>query len=621
MSKRLILCAFAMLAIALMSLPVLQAQTAPGRGFFKLISSYDDDPFVADSVVERLADSRFGKDENGRLILRGGQVWVEDEPFIYRQDAKTGKFLPFATNPWPLPAANADDDFTFPDEARFPLHLIERDEAGKPVLDERGLQLWKPRDLRRGMATAFEAANAAKDAAEFWSGRELPWGDNGRLGINTHSFIAFNAFFSPSSRALFFGVVPHRLPGEPSSAPVKMFETATSWEIAAHEAGHALHAELKPNHDLTDRGYHTWSESFSDQMAMWASLRDSDRLSSLLAETNGDLNQSNSLTRLCESLAALTGEGTGLRDAFHDKKVSDTSPEQHDRSEVFTGAAYKIFLKIYDELKAERGAEEALTQAGQIMGFFATRANDYMPENQTTLEDVAKAYLKVDKEFFDYRYHAALVDEFTRREIFDAESVAEWRAHEAATPMLWLHPRWQDDKVEQMLRANIDKLGIEPGFGLKLQSVTRVNHLRRGIGPTQTIVRAQLTQGRGDGATPLDNHGILVFGASGMLTYYCAPLPPGDDASPRPEAFAQAQATALISQARQISLDERGAPLSIVRGSDGRLTVEARVMRGEGLNAHMQVFTLDNPRGERREIIIPPVPPDKGIRIAEDLIN
>lgn len=621
MSKRLIFCAFATIAVALMSLPVLRAQTAPGRVFFKLISSYDDDPFVEDSIVERLPHSRFGQDENGRPILRGAQVWVEDEPLIYRQDAKTGKFLPFATNPWPLPLANESDDFTFQDEARFPLHLIERDASGKPVLDEKGLQLWKPRDLRRGVTTAFEAANAAKDAAEFWSGRDLLWGDNGRLGINAHAFIAFNAFWSPSAKGLYFGVVPHRLPGEPSSAPVKMFETATSWEVVAHEAGHALHAKLKPNRDLTDQGYQTWSESFGDQMAMWTSLRDWDRLRRLLAETNGALNRSNSLTRLCESLAALTGKGSGLRDAFHDKKVSNTADEQHDRSEVFTGAAYKIFLKIYDELKGERGAEEALWQAGQIMGFFATRANDFMPENHLTLEDVAKAYLKVDKEFFAYRYHAALVDEFTRREIFDATSVSEWMAHEAATPMLWLHPRWSDQKVEEMAQANQDRLGIGPGFGLKLQSVTRINQFRPTPHPAQTIVRVQLTEGRGEGATPLDNHGILVFHASGMLADYHSPLPPGDDASLPPDGFAQAQAKTMIGQAQQLGLDKRGGPLSIVRSPEGRLTLEARVMRGEGINAYMEVFTLGNPRGERREIMIPPVPPDKRIPISDDLLK
>jgi hypothetical protein len=66
---------------------------------------------------------------------------------------------------------------------------------------------------------------------------------------------------------------------------------------------------------------------------------------------SGDLNQSNALTRLEEAFAVFVSNGTGLRDAFHDKKVSDTDEEEHHRSEVLTGAAYKIFLKIYDELK------------------------------------------------------------------------------------------------------------------------------------------------------------------------------------------------------------------------------------------------------------------------------
>jgi hypothetical protein len=34
---------------------------------------------------------------------------------------------------------------------RFPKHEIERDSAGKPVLDKNGLQAWKPRDIHRGM--------------------------------------------------------------------------------------------------------------------------------------------------------------------------------------------------------------------------------------------------------------------------------------------------------------------------------------------------------------------------------------------------------------------------------------------------------------------------------------
>jgi pimeloyl-ACP methyl ester carboxylesterase len=104
-----------------------------------------------------------------------------------------------------------------------------------------------------------------------------------------------------------------------------MFEMASSWEIAVHEAGHALHNELKPNRDLSGQGYRTWGESFGDQVAMWTSLRDPGRVRSLLAETNGDLSTSNALSRLAEAFAALVGEGTGLRDAVHDKRVSDTS--------------------------------------------------------------------------------------------------------------------------------------------------------------------------------------------------------------------------------------------------------------------------------------------------------
>jgi hypothetical protein len=626
MSKRLILCAFATLAIALISLPVLQAQSSivierdrdlPQRPM--RISSYDDDPFVADSVIELMSPSRFDRSEDGRYILMNNMVKIEDEPVIYLEDQETGDFVAFAWNPWSpeLRMANEGGDFMFQDEERFPLHRVERGPDGKIVLKE-GLQLWLPQNLHRGMTTAFEAANAVKQAAESWSERSLAWGNNGRLDINSHAFIDFNAFWSPTAGGLFFGVVPHRLPGQTG---IKMFEMATSWEIAAHEAGHALHHAIKPNAVLFHPGYKTWAESFGDQIEMWTSLRDGDRLNSLLAEANGDLNRSNALTRIGEAFATLTGEGTSLRDAFHDKKVSETSEGEHARSEVFTGAAYKIFLTVYGGLRTELGDEVALRKAGEIMGIFLTRANDYMPENQMTLEDVAKAYLKVDKEFFEYRYHDALVDEFTRREIFDALSVTAWWAHEAATPQLRLPPQWPDQKIEQLIQANIDKLGIGPDFGLKMQSVTRSNHLVRGMGPQQAIVRVQLTQGRGDGATPLDNHGILVFRASGALADYHSPLPSDDSPLPIAEAFSQTQAATMISQANQLSLAQRGAQLSIVRRADGQLTVEARVMRGAGLNTYMEVFTLDNPHGERREIVIPPVPPNKRIRISDDLLK
>jgi len=560
--------------------------------------------------------ARFSVDEDGRLIPRSNLVSLSEESKIYRKDPQTGEFKPFAWNPWPQePTANQQGDFRFPDEERFPLHKVERDAGGKIILKD-GLQVWTPNDRRLGSTTTFEAAHAVKDAAEFWAGRDILWGQNGLLDILPHAFIEFNGFYSSTTRTLHFGVVPYRLPGQ---TDIKIFETATSWELVAHESGHAAQDTLKPNRDRADQRFGAWAESFGDQTAMWASLRNPDRVSRLLAETGGDLNQSNSLTHLIEAFAALTGRGTGVRDAFHNKKVSDTTEEVHARSEVFTGAAYKFFLTVYSRMKDEQGRREneALGEAGEIMGAFLTRATDYTPENQVTLEDVAKAYLKVDKEFYGGRYHDMLVDEFIRREIFDSGSLSEWFAHEAATPYLRLSrlPRRSGSNVEELLQANLDRLGIGPDFGLKLQSVTRDERFG------QTIVRVQLTLGRGDGATPLDNHGILVFRKNGALADYHPPLTPNAPLQAQDLMTQAEQIRPLITQARRLRLDQQDAPLSIVRRPDGRLTVETRVMRGEGLNAYLEVFTLDNPRGERREIVIPPLPPHQRNPISDDLLE
>jgi hypothetical protein len=50
-------------------------------------------------------------------------------------------------------------------------------------------------------------------------------------------------------------------------------------------------------------------------------------------------------------------------------------------------------------------------------------------------------------------------------------------------------------------------------------------------------------------------------------------------------------------------LERYGAPLSIVQDANGELTVEARVMRGDGPEAWVEAFTCDAPQGERREIV------------------
>jgi len=581
-------------------LPIAKAQDSTVGSSKIRISSYQNDPFVETSQIDRIDGSGLKRNENGRLLLSNAWINIADEPLIYRQDAETGLFNPFATNPWPQPTSNEKDNFKFPDEERFPLHEIERGPDGKPLLDENGRQQWKPRDLHLGMTTTFKAASEAREAAEWWSGRRIDWGaSDSILEINSHAFIDFNAFFSPTAQGLFFGVVPYRLPGR---TEVRILEMASSWEVAAHESGHALQGVLKPNRDWTDPGYQTWGESFGDQMEMWASLRDRPRVRSVLAETGGDLNRSSALTQLAEALGPLTGEDTCLRDAFHDRKVSDTTTEPHDRSEVLTGAAYNFFVMLYESFRSNQGLgePEAVEAAADVAGTFITRTVDYTPENTMTLEDVVRAYLKVDKELFGSRYHQFLLEEFTRRELFDSNSLNDWLAHEAALPNIKLPGRSSDKAINKMLQQHLDELGIGPEFGVMLQSVTRDSRFG------QTLVRVQLTEGRDDSAVPLENHGLLVFRSNGTLADYYSPIP--GDYTANSGFHAQAEARSLVARARVLGLAHRGAPLSIALRPDGRQTVEARVMRSKGFYCWEDVYSLENPGGERRNAITPQLP-------------
>ena len=599
MKKRLIVFKTTILTLILGSLAATQAQLSAVQEL--RISSYQDDPFVEVSSFERIDGRGLEMSNDGRPLLSNAELKIVDEPVVYRQETPTSDFVAFATNPWPQPMSNEKGSFKFPQEERFPLHLIERGADGKPILNEDGLQIWKPRDIHLGMTTIFDAASAAKEAAEAWSGREIQWGDNGHLLINSHAFIEFNAFFSPSAQQLFFGVVPYRPAGQTA---VRMFEMGSSWEIAAHETGHALQAALKPNRVFTEVGYRTWGESFSDQLEMWASLRDPRRTRYLLTTTNGNLNQRNVLTTLGEALDGIIGEpGIGLRNAFHDKKVSDTSSEVHDRSEVLTGAAYKLFLLVYGQLRNEGvGQVAALEQASDIMGTFLVACTDFTPEQSMEFADVAKAYLKVDKERFGGRYHSFLVDEFTRRELLDADSLSDWVTHEAQVPNLLLPRRVTDKTVDKMLQSNLDELGIFPEFGLVLQSVTHDS--RSG----NKIVRVQLTEGRGSDAPLFDNYGVLTFRADRTLADYHHPIPHASGVQTQSVA-SQSRIRSLVGQARISGLDRRGAPLSIVRDSmGGGLTIEARVMRGEAMYCYEVAYTLANPQGERRELITPTMP-------------
>src|SRR5262249_39850338 len=155
-----------------------------------------------------------------------------------------------------------------------------------------------------------------------------------------------------------------------------------------------------------------------------------------------------------------------------------------------------------------------------------------------------------------------------------------------------------DQDVDNLVQANLNTLGIGPAFGLNVQSVTR----DRRFG--QTIVRVQLTDGRGNAAVPFDNHGILTFRSDRRLADYYSPLSALDGSRVQTPMQTQSKALALMNAAKTLRLDQHDAPLSLVRRA-GHLTIEARVLRTEGFLCWVEAFTPEHPEGERREVITP----------------
>lgn len=566
------------------------------------ISSHDDDPMAAPSVIERLPRDAFLLGPDGNPIgLEGKRLKIIREDVLY-VPTPDGSFAPAATNPWKLARPNEKGAFVYAAEPRFPLHAVERDEKGRPKTTKDGLQIWSPRELYRGQTTAFEAAYLMLAATERTLGRPMSF--EGPLPIQTQAFIGFNAFFANNppeagGPGLFFGLVFYQAPGE---TQIRIFETASSMDIAGHEMGHFIHHLLKPNILPGDLGFGQWGESFGDQIVAWESLRDPERVAAVLEETSGDLYQSNSVTQLGEVFARLTGQGTALRDGFHEKTISDTSEEVHDRSEVLTGAAYKVFVRVYQDLVETHAPAQAITIAADMMQTMLLRAAEHTPENSLTLEDVGKAYLKVDKEYFGGQYAEVWNEEFTKREVFQLPtqpdpdrpalfemptraSVTEWLAHEDALPKLVLSPKNPSPAAaEALVKASLSKLGIGAGLDLKLQS-----HEVDDRG--QQIVRVQLTDERSGKSQPVGNHGVMVFRKDGSLMDYHSPLPPG---------MTSERAAALIDRGRGQGLDAHGAPMSLVRDEAGGFTVKSFVPVSEKAPLGVLDFTefsLEHPKG------------------------
>lgn len=221
-----------------------------------------------------------------------------------------------------------------------------------------------------------------------------------------------NAYYTRVEKSLRFFYFH---PGGDESKP--LVYTCRSFDIVAHELGHAIIDSLRPGywtswHPQTG-GLH---ESFGDLTAIFTMLAQLDQCDAIIAESKGDLHAKMFFPAVAEQFGEALGRTTGLRNADNDLKLSEVSNEVHDISKVFTGAVYDILADIFvDYHKPDQYDQaETLFRVGKHMTALLILSLLGGPEQNATYKDIAGKMIEIEP---DEKWKKIIVEQFSKREV------------------------------------------------------------------------------------------------------------------------------------------------------------------------------------------------------------
>ncbi|MDB6151921.1 MAG: hypothetical protein JWL90_374 [Chthoniobacteraceae bacterium] len=226
-----------------------------------------------------------------------------------------------------------------------------------------------------------------------------------------------NAYYSRQEKALRFGDFV-----QPGTTPPQHIYTCRSFDIVAHETGHAVLDGIKPawlgfNNPPQTGGLH---ESFGDLTAIFLALSQLDQVEAVVAQTKANLHDKTFLADLAEQFGLSLGRPNGLRNADNDLKLSEVGSEVHALSQVFTGAIYDILADIFrfEQRPIQRDDSAVLYEAGKYLCSLVIRAFRAAPNSAATFADVANQLLilaAADGKPTEYRNF--IRNRFTLREV------------------------------------------------------------------------------------------------------------------------------------------------------------------------------------------------------------
>jgi hypothetical protein len=227
-------------------------------------------------------------------------------------------------------------------------------------------------------------------------GRDRPlkwqWGPS-QIGVNPRAGNSPGASYSRNERSLnFFS----------SKSEGKLNHSIRSFEVAAHEVGHAILDSIRPGY------WSSWQaetgalhESMADLTVIFATLAQLDLCRSIVFLTRGDLKDKSYfwIANGGAVAAADRAQGKGFAAADHDLTMYEVAAEVHDISLVFTGAVYDILADVFEyqrdpDLKDDT---ETLFKVGQHVMDLLLKAILGGPPQNATFKDVADRMIPYEK--------------------------------------------------------------------------------------------------------------------------------------------------------------------------------------------------------------------------------
>lgn len=295
----------------------------------------------------------------------------------------------------PRVVANANNDFIFyPEENPLEFDAVHTFTVVRQVLTM----------LRR----ALNRMDITQNFNWFWGPEPIQ--------VYPRAGLDANAFYSRNEQALrFFYFHPS---GDESNP---LIYSCRSFDIVAHEVGHAALDSLKP--EYLSNSWHPQTgglhESFADLVAIFTMLAQMDVCEAIVVESKADLHTKTFFPALAEQFGEAFGRPMGLRNADNDLKMSEVSTEVHDISRVFTGAIYDIladFFELYQDPKLYDQAE-SLFRVGKYLTSLVIAAIWQGPDSNATYADIAHKMLELEAE---EQRKELIREQFRKREILDA---------------------------------------------------------------------------------------------------------------------------------------------------------------------------------------------------------